>query len=132
MDLCNIFSKSFFYNVCLLLNKITKKILPRGDSLIEHDPYVALAPNCLSIRKISGYMQLQMENFHIYGIMCRLCGGESACFTQQNHGDFRDMTIFYNMSLQRENIILTETEMQKITYFIQIKSRSCPINSFFL
>ena len=41
------------------------------------------------------------------------CCGESACFTQQNHRNFRDMTIFYNMSLHRENIILTEIKRTK-------------------
>ena len=37
---------------------------------------------------------------------------ESACFTQQNHRNFWGMTIFYNVSLHHENIILTEIKVQ--------------------
>ena len=57
--------------------------------------------------------------------------GESVCFTQQNNRNFRDMTIFYNMSLHRENIIITEIKTYRITYFIQIKSEKdgAPENS---
>ena len=39
--------------------------------------------------------------------------GESACCTQQNHKNYRDMTIFYNISLHRESIILTEIKGTK-------------------